>query len=310
MNHNKSVTHSLLQNAHGVIPYGMTNDYMFRAVLQTNNKVLRGLVRSLLHLEEEDVVSVEITNPIILGDSVEKKEFRLDINVVLNDHTFINLEMQIANQLNWTNRSLLYLCRSFDSLYHGQDYEETPSVIHIGFLDYTLFEECPEFYSTYKLMNVNNHKIYNDKFTLCVVDLTQIDLATKEDKEYHIDYWTRLFKAGTWEEIRMIAAKNEYLQEAANTIFELSADEQIRKQCRDREEYYQDLRNYEKAIAQKDAAITEKEAVIIEKDAVIAEKDVLLQKTIMEKDTLLQAAATEVERLRELMRKHGISDSE
>ena len=303
MNRSKSVTHSLLQNAHGTIPYGMTNDYMFRAVLQTNNKVLRGLVRSLLHLEEEDVVSVEITNPIILGDSVEKKEFRLDINVVLNNHTFINLEMQIANQLNWTNRSLLYLCRSFDSLYHGQDYKETPSVIHIGFLDYTLFEECPEFYSTYKLMNVNNHKIYNDKFTLCVVDLTQIDLATKEDKEYHIDYWTRLFKAGTWEEIRMIAAKNEYLQEAANTIFELSADEQIRKQCRDREEYYQDLRNYEKAIAQKDAAITEKEAVIIE-------KDVLLQKTIMEKDILLQAAATEVERLRELMRKHGICDSE
>ena len=296
MNHNKSVTHSLLQNAHGVIPYGMTNDYMFRAVLQTNNKVLRGLVRSLLHLEEEDVVSVEITNPIILGDSVEKKEFRLDINVVLNNHTFINLEMQIANQLNWTNRSLLYLCRSFDSLYHGQDYKETPSVIHIGFLDYTLFEECPEFYSTYKLMNVNNHKIYNDKFTLCVVDLTQIDLATDEDKKYHIDYWTRLFKAGTWEEIRMIAAKNEYLREAANTIFELSADEQIRKQCRDREEYYQDLRNYEKVIAQK--------------DAVIAEKDVLLQKTIMEKDTLLQAATTEVERLRELMRKHGISDSE
>ena len=26
------------QNAHGKIPYGMTNDYMFRAVLQSNNK--------------------------------------------------------------------------------------------------------------------------------------------------------------------------------------------------------------------------------------------------------------------------------
>lgn len=28
-----------LQNAHGTIPYNMTNDYMFRAVLQSNNKV-------------------------------------------------------------------------------------------------------------------------------------------------------------------------------------------------------------------------------------------------------------------------------
>lgn len=30
-------------NAQGAVPYGMTNDYMFRAVLQTNNKALQGL---------------------------------------------------------------------------------------------------------------------------------------------------------------------------------------------------------------------------------------------------------------------------
>ena len=31
-----------LQSATGNIPYNMTNDYMFRAVLQSNNKVLKG----------------------------------------------------------------------------------------------------------------------------------------------------------------------------------------------------------------------------------------------------------------------------
>ena len=261
----------------------MTNDYMFRAVLQTNNKVLRGLVSSLLHLKDEEILSVEITNPIILGDSVEKKEIRLDINVILNNHAFINLEMQIANQLNWKDRSLLYLCRSFDSLYHGEDYKEICPVIHIGFLDYTLFKKCPEFYGTYKLMNVKTHQIYNDNFALSVVYLSRIDLATEEDKEHHIDYWAELFKAATWEEIAMLAARNEYLREASNTMFELSADEQIRKQCRDREEYYQDLRKYEKAIEQK--------------DAMIAERDVQLKE-----------ATVETERLRMLLRQHGIDD--
>lgn len=299
MNHNKSVTHHLLQNAHGAIPYNMTNDYMFRAVLQTNNKVLRGLVGSLLHLKDEEILSVEITNPIILGDSVEKKEIRLDINVVLNNHTFINLEMQIANQLNWKDRSLLYLCRSFDSLYHGEDYKEIRPVIHIGFLDYTLFKKCPEFYGTYKLMNVKTHQIYNDNFALSVVDLSRIDLATEEDKEHHIDYWAELFKAATWEEITMLAARDEYLREASNTMFELSADEQIRKQCRDREEYYQDLRKYEKAIAQKDAVIIEKEAAITEKDAMIAERDIRLKE-----------ATVETERLRMLLKQHGIDDAD
>ncbi|MBD5525609.1 MAG: hypothetical protein HDR04_14560 [Lachnospiraceae bacterium] len=69
----RSVIDMALQNAHGKIPYGMTNDYMFRAVLQSNNKALRGLICSLLHLTEKEVFSVEITNPIILGESVESK---------------------------------------------------------------------------------------------------------------------------------------------------------------------------------------------------------------------------------------------
>ena len=176
---------------------------MFRAVLQANNKVLRGLICSLLHLSEEDVISVEITNPIILGEAIDNKEFRLDVNVLLNNHSLINLEMQVANKMDWQNRSLVYLCRSFDQLDHGQAYDEIQPVIHIGFLDYTLFKESPEFYATYKLINVKNHEVYSDNLTLSVVNLSRIDLATDEDKKYQIDYWARLFKATTWEEIHM-----------------------------------------------------------------------------------------------------------
>lgn len=239
-------------NVHGKVPYGMTNDYMFRAVLQSNNKVLKGLICALLHFTEEEIFSVEITNPIILGETVKNKEFRLDINVILNNRTLLNLEMQIVNRLNWTNRSVMYLCRSFDQLNHGQDFAEAKPVIHIGFLDYSLFPDCPEFYASYKLINIKNHRKYSDNLTLNVLDLSHIELATEEDKMYHIHKWAMLFKATTWEEIKMIAEQNEYLQEASKTMFQMSADELIRKRCRDREEYYQDLRNYERVIAEKD----------------------------------------------------------
>ena len=184
-------------NAKGKIPYNMTNDYMFRAVLQSINKVLRGLICALLHLQESDIRSVEITNTIVLGQSIASKEIRLDVNVLLNDDRLINLEMQVANELNWPNRSVLYLCRSFDQLNHGQNYNEVKPVIHIGFLDYTLFKEYPEFYATYKLINVNNHHIYSDNIALSVVNLSKIDLATEEDRKYHIDKWAALFKAKT-----------------------------------------------------------------------------------------------------------------
>lgn len=256
------------RNASGPLQFNMMNDYMFRAVLQTNNKVLLGLICSLLHLREKDIVAVEITNPIVLGESIENKEFRPDINVRLNNHTLINLEMQVADKLNWQDRSLVYLCRSFDQLDHGQEYVEAQSVIHIGFLDYTLFPKSPEFYATYKLINEKNHDIYSDKIRLSVVNLSRIDLATDEDKKYQIDYWAKLFKATTWEEIHMLASENNYIAEASDTIFRLSAEEDIRKRCLDRDEYYREIRTYKK--------------IITEKESFIAEQNVLIQKLLDE----------------------------
>ena len=110
-------------------------------------------------------------------------------------------------------------------------------VINIGFLDFTLFPEFPEFYAKYQLLNVKNHLVYSDKFTLSVIDLTQIKLATAEDKAGQLDYWASLFKANTWEEIKMIAKNNSYFSEAAETMYQLSADEEIRLQCQARADF-------------------------------------------------------------------------
>ena len=226
----------LFMEAEGVVEYNMTNNYMFRFILQKNNKVLKGLICALLHLKAEQIKSIEITNPINLAGDVTGKEFILDINVMLNDNTLINLEMQVANEHNWPERSLVYLCRSFDQLYRGQKYEEMLPVIHIGFLDFDLFPETPEFYATYKMLNVKTHGLYSDKFVLSVVQLNQTYLATDEDKAYGIDHWARLFKAKTWEEIKMLAKNNEYLEETAESLFMANADEIVRQQCRARED--------------------------------------------------------------------------
>ena len=60
----------------------------------------------------------------------------------------------------------------------------------------------------------------------------------------------------------MIASKDKDMEEAARSLFEFCTDEQVRKLCRDREEYYQDLRNYEREIERMGAVIEEKDALI------------------------------------------------
>lgn len=91
-------------------------------------------------------------------------------------------------------------------------------------------------YASYKMMNVKNHHVFRDKFILNVLDLTQIKLATDVDRLCELDHWAELFKAKTWEDLRMIAEKNQYMSEAAEEMYARNADEIIREQCWVREE--------------------------------------------------------------------------
>ena len=88
---------TLLQNATGPIEYKLTNDYLFRAVFQKNTHVLKGLICSLLNLKEAEIQSVEIQNPIKLGESFEEKDIILDLNILLNNAQRLNIEMQVCD---------------------------------------------------------------------------------------------------------------------------------------------------------------------------------------------------------------------
>lgn len=253
---NSNNTHTSYKDATGEPAYGLTNDYMFRAVFQKNQTALKGLISSVLHLKPEKIKNVIITNPIKLGEQIDDKEFILDIEVMLNNNHVLNLEMQMENQHNWQDRSLSYLCRSYDQLYQGEEYTSAKPATHIGFLNFTPFPEFPEFNATYKLLNVKNHMLYSDKFTLNMVDLKHIELATTEDKAWQIDYWARLFTATTWEELKMIADNNIYMEAAAETMYELSADEMIQQRCRARRDAMKQINTFNKTLKELEEAHT------------------------------------------------------
>ena len=144
-------TNKDFMSATGPVEIGMTNDYMFRIVFQENKFALKGLLESVLHLEPDTIIDLEIKNTIVPGQSISDKEYRMDVLVMMNDSTCINLEMQLKNLGNWRYRSLSYMCREFDSLDHGDDYENVQPLYQIGFLDFTLFEDHPEFYAKFQV---------------------------------------------------------------------------------------------------------------------------------------------------------------
>lgn len=278
MNHLKNSDSMLkLASFTGTIDYPLMNDYMFRSVMQSNENVLKGLLCSLLRLDPNNVQTVQILNPIELGKKISDKEFVLDIKVLMNNNTAINLEMQINNQYNWPERSLVYLSRLFDGLNAGESYRAVKPAFQIGILNFTPFPGHPEFFSTYKMMNIKNYYKYSDKFTIHVLDLTQVHLADREDKNHDLDKWAKLFRALTWEDFKMISEGNKSMQEAGETLFTLNEDDRIRDLCEAREDYRRTWEGVKQEMDELRSSNEKKDNLIASLEAQIAELQMRLQ---------------------------------
>ena len=258
----------------GKIPFRMTNDYLFRALMQENNNVLTAITASLLGWKKADITEATIENPIMLGATLEQKDFILDVRVLINNKITMNLEMQVVDESNWPERSLVYLCRIFDKINQGERYQDMRPAHHIGITSFKLFPENPEFYATYKLMNQKNFQKYTDKFALSVLCLPYLNKATEEDKASCLDEWALMFAATKWEDLRMLAQKNPDIDNAITTMFKLSNDNIIKEQMQAREDYYTMQRSLSKLIddQQKEIEDQQKEIADLKKQLAEAQK--------------------------------------
>ena len=277
--------------------YGMRNDYMFHAVLQKNEEVLRNLLATLLEIDEAEIENCHIENPIELGKEIEGKECILDVKLTLNNDKVINIELQVYKQTYWINRSLLYWARTYDNLKSGQDYSMLLPAYHIGILDFTLFENHPKFMAQYQIMDVEDGYLYSDKLCIKVLDLTQLEKAKQESEtNKKLLKWASIFKAETLEELEQLASGEEVFENMVVTMKKLSEDEKIRMQCEAREDYERSLLTEYNAGKSEGIASerrnTEKERQRAEKESQRAEKE----------SQRADALAAEVERLRALLK--------
>lgn len=194
----------------------------------------------------EEIHSIRILNPIELGDVIDDKSVVLDIKLELNDSRIIDMEMQVVDEGNWQERSLTYLGRAFDHLEKGEDYRNARETIHIGILDFTPKGFPEKLYMDYYFYNLNTAHKYSDKMSIRVLQLNQLGKKEDEIAMPELYHWAQLFRAVTWEEMRMLAEKSLTIGECVFTFKELSADEKARMQCEARDDYYRRLNGAER----------------------------------------------------------------
>lgn len=235
--------------------------------------MLAALAASMMSWEETEVASAIVENPIELRQAFDSKEFILDVKVLLNSRVTVNLEMQVINLGNWPDRSLSYLCRSYDNLNRGDDYKEARPVYQIGITDFSPIKGNDRFFSRYMFRETEDHHLYSEKIGLFVLNLEKIDQITDEDRRYNRDLWAKMFKAKTWEDLKMLAEKSEVIDEAVGQIYKITRDEILRQKMEAREEYYRIERTNQRLMEEKDKALEERDKALEEKDKALEEKN-------------------------------------
>ncbi|MDE5716900.1 MAG: Rpn family recombination-promoting nuclease/putative transposase, partial [Lachnospiraceae bacterium] len=119
----------------------------------------------------EEIMAIRILNPIEIGGMIDDKMMMLDLKLELNDSRILDIEMQVIDEGNWTERTLTYLCRAFDQLEKGEDYMEVKETIHIGILDFTPKDFPEKLYLDNFFYNLDTEHKYSDKMSIRMLQL-------------------------------------------------------------------------------------------------------------------------------------------
>ena len=226
-----------------------TNDFCFKELMQ-NPKVRKGFIAGILKKSPEDITETILLPSETKRDYADEKLSILDVKVLLADGTRMDLEMQVAYFGSWDKRVLFYLSKLYtEQIQKGDGYEKLKKCIHVGVLDFIRFPESEECYHKINLCNCKSGEIYTDLLELHILELPKLPKvrAKLEQGEMVSDdemvlQWMEFFSCKTQEDFETMAKQDEYMEEAVNTLFKLSADEQKRVDYEAREKAIRDDR--------------------------------------------------------------------
>ncbi len=212
-------------------------DFCFKELL-TDEDVRRGFIAAVLGVATDTIRRTELLPTHLRKQHQEDKLGILDVRVVLEDGAQIDIEMQVIAYDYWAERSLFYLCKMFaDQIHEGEDYQELKKCIHVGILNFTLFDD-KEYYSRFHIWEDVRKILYTDKMEIHVLELPK--LKKYQYPETELFRWARFFNAESREEMQMAVQGDKYMEKAYSRLVNLSADEEKRLEYEERQKAIRD----------------------------------------------------------------------
>ena len=214
-------------------------DFAFKEIMMNPNARV-GFLSAILKLNPNDVKETQILNTNLRKLHEEDKQGILDVRILLNNLLEIDIEIQLAELKVWADRSLFYLTKMYvEQIEAGDTYKVFKRCVSISLLNFTLFHDTDEFYSSFHLREDTRNTIYTDKMEFHVLELPKLPKELQEDSSDML-LWAKFINAEKKEEFDMLAAKSPYVQSAYEQLQRISQNKAKRLEYEAREKAIRD----------------------------------------------------------------------
>lgn len=215
-----------------------TVDICFKNLMD-NPDVRKGFIAALLRRSPDEIRDTTLLPTSLKREYGNDKLGILDVLILLQDGTQIDMEMQVAYFDYWDARVLFYLGKTFTGqLKKGDSYEELKKCIHVSILDFIHFTDDDVCCRRISFCDEKTGRKYTDLMEIQILELKK--LPQKMQGEEEIISWMRFFGGKSRKEFEDMAKANEYIGIAYEELQKLSADELKRLDYEAREKAVRD----------------------------------------------------------------------
>jgi predicted transposase/invertase (TIGR01784 family) len=223
------------------------NDVAFRKIFGDENKkeILISFLNNILEFSgtKKEIIEITIQNPYQVPKLKELKETILDIKAVDKRNVHYIIEMQMFHTSAFEKKVLYYVGKAYyQQLNRAEDYPKLNQVIFLGFLNFKLFENNPDYATRHLILDEKTNENHFQDFELNFVELPKFTKTLAELKDIK-EKWIYFVKnAGNMDMIPRQMQKPRELREAFETANQMKWSKEELEAYDDRGIYIQDER--------------------------------------------------------------------
>ena len=197
-------------------------DLVFKE-LMANAKVRTGFLSAVLNIKDTDIKETTLENTNLRVMHEDEKFGILDVRILMNDNTEINIEIQISYYKTWSDRTTFYLAKMLaEQTDINKTYSNIKKCIGINLLDFN-FTKDERFYKSYHIREDKTNELFTDIMEWHIIEMRKLP---KEEDGTALYNWTKFIKSESREEMKMLAEKDKNIDEAYKQLEIISQDKQ------------------------------------------------------------------------------------